>query len=272
MPVTVPPLAQLKAPASWRTVDFIADLHLHAQDEATFEAWQHYLAHTSADAVFILGDLFELWVGDDAVLEGGAPEAGADPFGARCAQVLRSAAQHTKLFFMHGNRDFLVGQAFLEHCQTQFLPDPSVLEFGAQRWLLTHGDALCLADTDYQRFRQQVRNPAWQQEFLARPLAQRQSTARELRRHSEQLKSGATDYADVDAGAARTWLTAAQAQSMIHGHTHRPAVHALGPGQQRWVLSDWDCAGAAARAQVLRLTLPLPEGDITPQRVDLRCR
>lgn len=253
MPTTVPPLAPLVAPASWRTVDFISDLHLHAADESTFLAWQRYLSHTCADAVFILGDLFEAWVGDDAAL--GAPSsAGAqDSFEARCAEVLRSAAQSKALFFMHGNRDFLVGSDFLRHCQMQYLHDPTVLEFAAERWLLTHGDALCLADTDYIQFRQQVRKPAWQQAFLAQPLAQRQRIARDLRQQSENIKRAVETYADVDTAAARDWLASAQASVMIHGHTHRPALHDLGQGLQRWVLSDWDCSLPSPRAQVLRI-------------------
>ena len=247
MSATLPRLTELIAPASWRRVDFISDLHLHATDEATFRAWQQYLSRTSTDAVFMLGDLFEAWVGDDAALEFPAS------FEARCAEVLRGAARRMPLFFMHGNRDFLVGSDFLGHCETQFLQDPTVLAFASERWLLTHGDALCLADTDYQQFRQQVRDPAWQQAFLARPLAQRQHIARELREQSQQVQRAAETYADVDAAAACEWLDAAQAGSMIHGHTHRPAVHELEPGRQRWVLSDWDCSAAAPRSQVLRL-------------------
>jgi UDP-2,3-diacylglucosamine hydrolase len=267
MPSTVPPLALLVAPTSWRTVDFISDLHLHAEDEATFLAGQQYLSHTPADAVFILGDLFETWVGDDAALSTPSTSSAAESFEARCAKLLRSAAQRTALFFMHGNRDFLVGTDFLQHCQTQLLQDPTVLEFADQRWLLTHGDALCLADTDYMQFRLQVRNPAWQQEFLALPLAQRRQIAREMRQQSKQVQRAAESYADVDAAAARSWLAAAQAKVMIHGHTHRPAVHDLGQGLRRWVLSDWDCSGPTPRAQVLRLQSA--NGLATVQRIAL---
>ncbi len=247
MSATLPPLTELIAPASWRRVDFISDLHLHASDEATYLAWQQYLEQSCADAVFILGDLFEAWVGDDAAL------GASDSFEARCAQVLRRAAQRRPLYFMHGNRDFLVGSAFLQNCQLQSLHDPCVLEFAAQRWLLTHGDALCLADTDYMQFRQQVRSDAWQQAFLAQPLAQRQQVARELREQSQRVQRAAETYADVDQAAACAWLDAARATHMIHGHTHRPALHDLGQERQRWVLSDWDCTAPSPRAQVLRL-------------------
>lgn len=254
MPLTVPPLTELVAPPGWRTVDFIADLHLQATEEATFLAWQRYLAQTEADAVFILGDLFEVWVGDD-VLQDSPPQSGQVSFEARCAEVLQRTAQRVDLFFMHGNRDFLVGADFLRQCQTTLLPDPTVLAFGGRRWLLTHGDALCLADTDYLQFRHQVRSPEWQDEFLARPLAQRQAMARDIRQQSEARKRRTTSYADVDAGCACNWLAAAQASTMIHGHTHRPAVHDLGHGRQRWVLSDWDCSAPRPRAEVLRLQL-----------------
>ena len=253
MSTTVPQLAQLVAPASWRTVDFISDLHLHASDEATFLAWQQYLLNTRADAVFILGDLFEVWVGDDAALGTTSAVVAANSFEARCAEVLRAAAQRTPLYFMHGNRDFLVGSDLVQHCQMQFLQDPCVLEFSGQRWLLTHGDTLCLADTDYQQFRQQVRSPVWQQAFLVRPLAERQQIARELREQSKQTQRAAETYADVDTAAACEWLCVAQADNMIHGHTHRPASHDLGQGRQRWVLSDWDCSAPSPRSQVLRI-------------------
>lgn len=246
MPVTVPPLAELVAPPEWRAIDFIADLHLQAADEATFSAWRHYLAQTDADAVVILGDLFEVWSGDDLLRDSAT-------FEARCAGVLQQATQRVAVYFMHGNRDFLIGEDFQQHCRTRLLADPTVLDFGGQRWLLTHGDALCLADTEYLQFRRQVRSPEWQRAFLARPLAQRQALARDIRQQSEARKHGSTVYADVDAGEARSWLAAARADTMIHGHTHRPAVHDLGPGLRRWVLSDWDCSAPRPRAEALRL-------------------
>jgi UDP-2,3-diacylglucosamine hydrolase len=242
----LPPFAQLQAPAAWRTIDFISDLHLQASEERTFAAWHSYMARTPADAVFILGDLFEVWVGDDA--------AAAPGFAAECAEVLRSTAERVAVFFMAGNRDFLVGRRFLEGCGTTLLPDPAVLAFEGRRWLLTHGDALCLGDTEYMQFRSQVRSPAWQREFLAKPLPQRQAIARALRQQSEQRKRAGADSADVDADAARDWLEAAGAQGLIHGHTHRPADHVLGKRGWRAVLSDWDAAAVPSRRQVLRLT------------------
>ena len=248
MTSTVPPVAELIAPGHWRTVDCISDLHLVASEPATFAAWQRYMAGTTADAVCILGDLFEVWVGDDAVA--------ADPggFDAACMEVLRAAARQRQVFFMHGNRDFLVGRACLESCDVTLLDDPTVLQFAGQRWLLSHGDALCLDDVDYLQFRAVVRSPQWQRDFLAKPLAERQQIARGIRNQSESRKRSGAIYADVDAAAARDWLHAAQAAVLIHGHTHRPAVHDLGASLQRWVLSDWDLNATPARGEVLRLS------------------
>ena len=241
----VPTIAELLAPPAWRTVDFISDLHLQAGEPETFEAWRRYMAATPADAIFILGDLFEVWAGDDA--------AGEPGFAADCAAVLQAAAGRAPVFFMHGNRDFLVGQGFLAACRATSLPDPTVLDFAGKRWLLTHGDALCLADTDYMRFREQVRSPEWQREFLAKPLAERQAIARQVREQSELRKRSSTDYADVDGSAALAWLEAADAHAMIHGHTHKPADHLLA-GRTRTVLSDWDAAASPPRLEALRLS------------------
>lgn len=241
----VPPIAELLAPAAWRTVDFISDLHLQAAEPETFEAWRRYMAGTPADAIFILGDLFEVWVGDDA--------AGEPGFAADCAAVVQAAAGRACVFFMHGNRDFLVGEGFLSACRATLLPDPTVLDFADKRWLLTHGDALCLADTEYMRFREQVRSSEWQREFLAKPLAQRQAIGRQLREQSESRKRSGIDYADVDGPATLAWLEAADAHAMIHGHTHKPADHLLG-GCSRTVLSDWDATSAPPRLEALRLT------------------
>ena len=256
MAPTVPQIAELPALPAWRTVDFISDLHLHASEPATFSAWQHYMQSTPADAVFILGDLFEVWVGDDALgADLSAPLTGLNSsFEDRCARVMGEASGRLALHFMPGNRDFLVGQALMDLCHTRLLPDPGVLTFAGQRWLLSHGDALCLDDVDYMAFRQQVRSPAWQQAFLAKPLPERQAIARGIRQQSEARKQSGATYADVDTRAARQWLAAAHARTLIHGHTHKPATHDLGDGFKRVVLSDWDAAAPVPRADVLRLS------------------
>ncbi len=249
--MTVPQIAELQAPAAWGTVDFISDLHLSADEPMTFAAWQRYLESTPADAVFILGDLFEVWVGDDVVNQDFSQETS---FENRCVQVMAAASSKRALFFMHGNRDFLVGQRLMDLCRATLLKDPTVLHFAGQQFLLSHGDALCLGDTDYLQFRQQVRSSTWQHQFLAKPLTERQSIARGLRAQSESRKQLGQTYADVDTDAAIQWLNAAGARTLIHGHTHRPGHHELGGKLRRVVLSDWDAAATPPRAEVMRLT------------------
>ena len=245
MTPTVPRFEELVAPSHWRTVDFISDLHLQASDPATLAAWQQLLHTTPADALFILGDLFEVWVGDDALQEPGS-------FEAHCCAVLQASARRQPVFFMHGNRDFLAGEAFLRHCGITGLADPAVLTLGEERIVLSHGDLLCVDDVDYQRFRQQVRNPVWQQQVLAQPLAARRAQARSIRSESEARKQSGEAYADVDGPTAIAWLQAAGARTLLHGHTHRPAEHTWADGLTRVVLSDWDCTATPPRAQVLR--------------------
>ena len=245
----VPAFGALQAPAHWRTVDFISDLHLGPEEPRTFDAWARYLGRTRADAVIILGDLFEAWVGDDAAVPGS--------FEARCGQVLDGC--QADMAFMRGNRDFLLGHDFLaRHRVRELASDPTVLTFGQQRYLLSHGDLLCTDDVAYQQFRAQVRSPQWQQAFLARPLAERQAIARQMRAQSQAHQATQAAYADADAALARQWLRQADATVLIHGHTHRPADHALGPDANgrpltQVVLSDWHIDARTQRAQVLRL-------------------
>jgi UDP-2,3-diacylglucosamine hydrolase len=242
---TPPTIGRLTAPAAWQTVDLISDLHLQVSEPATFAAWRDFMAQTRADAVLILGDLFEVWVGDDAVAH--------DPFLQACAKVLTQTSQRLHVSFMAGNRDFLVGSDFLSGCGVQALADPTLLIWGSHSLLLSHGDALCLDDTDYQSFRRQVRSQAWQQAFLAKPLEERLSLARAMRAQSETQKSKNTVYADADKAMALNWLDLSGAQGLVHGHTHRAADHPLGSGH-RHVLSDWSLDHAPFRAQVMRLT------------------
>ena len=253
-------------------MDFISDLHLRAGEPETYLAWQNYMLNTRAQAVFILGDLFEVWVGDDVVnvVNAVVPQSQSEgDFEDRCARALKRCAAQRDVFFMHGNRDFLVGETFTRTCDVKMLDDPCVLVFGGQRWLLSHGDALCLDDTDYMQFRSQVRSTAWQQEFLAQPLEQRKTIARQLRTRSEALKRSHSLLIDVDAQAAAAWLKAADATHLIHGHTHRPADHPLGENLQRTVLSDWDLQANPPRAEVFRITIEVADGPVTIQRLTL---
>lgn len=241
---TQPTIGLLTAPPTWQTVDLISDLHLQASEPATFEAWRSYMENTTAHAVLILGDLFEVWVGDDA--------ASRNTFLLSCAQVLRQTARRLHVAFMPGNRDFLVGPAFLADCGVHALSDPSLLQWGRQRILLSHGDALCLDDHAYQAFRLQVRSADWQKDFLAKPLHERLTLARAMRAQSESQKRSVVVYADADADMALNWLDTAKADRLVHGHTHQPADHPLGAGS-RHVLSDWSLDHAPHRAQVFRL-------------------
>ena len=241
----LPAFFEFNAPGAWRAVDFISDLHLCEAMPATFRAWEQHLRHSTADAIFILGDLFEVWVGDDAR---------SQPFARRCVDVLAEAACCRQLAFMVGNRDFLVGRSLLREAGLMALPDPTVLSAWGHNVLLSHGDALCLSDTPYQAFRREVRSAAWQDAFLARPLAERVALAAEMRKASaERWKMDSDADADVDTAEAVRWMHGMGAAEMIHGHTHRPGSSALAPGFKRHVLSDWDM-DTDHRAEVLRLT------------------
>ncbi|MBT9491145.1 MAG: UDP-2,3-diacylglucosamine diphosphatase [Paucibacter sp.] len=237
---------ELTAPPEWRRIEFLSDLHLSPQTPATLAALERHLQETSAEAVVLLGDIFEVWVGDDGRF---------DAFEAHCLAVLKAASTRLRLFFMAGNRDFLLGPAMLADCGMQTLSDPTVLCAFGQRWLLTHGDALCLADHAYQAFRSQVRAPAWQAQFLAQPLAVRRALAQQMRDGSkaQQAMQHEDLWADLDTDACIEWLKATDCNAMIHGHTHRPGEHLLAPGLSRHVLSDWDFEATPPRGDVLRL-------------------
>lgn len=246
----------MNAPAGWRALDFISDLHLQAGEPATAQAFRHYLRDCAADALFILGDLFEVWIGDD-LLDASPAERALDPehdFLAGLCADLRAFSARRALYVMHGNRDFLLGARFATASGATLIPDPTRLRWGEQRLLLSHGDALCLDDTDYLAFRDQVRRPGWQTAFLTRPLSERAALARGLRAQSEARKQDPQlSWADVDPVMTKDWLRACQADTLVHGHTHRPARHGLGDGLQRLVLSDWDVDARPARAEALRL-------------------
>lgn len=236
------------APPQWRAIDLISDLHLAETTPGTRAALAHYLSHTPADAIFLLGDIFEVWIGDDARHQ--AFESGL-------LAMFAQAAARIPLFFIAGNRDFLLGDAMAHEAGLTRLSDPCALQAFGQRYLLSHGDAWCLEDRDYQAFRALVRSAAWQQAFLDKPLKERRNIARGLRERSMAQKAGQAHrpelWADLDAGTVRDALRAQACTTLIHGHTHRPACHALGDGLSREVLSDWDLEAHSPRAEVLRL-------------------
>lgn len=246
----MPTFHQLTLPPSYTCIEFISDLHLEPSTPSTFTAWQHYMQTTQADALFILGDLFESWVGDDIL---GAPAPLGD-FERQCAQTIHTTAQHCQIFFIHGNRDFLIQQPFAQHTAITLLPDPTLLLWQNTSTILTHGDLLCTDDLKYQQYRQMIHTPQWQQQALAMPLQLRLATAQQMRQKSiEAQKHNTMEIMDVNPEAVLSWMQEAQAQLMIHGHTHRPHDHQLTPTTQRIVLTDWDLNHPEhKRAQVLR--------------------
>jgi UDP-2,3-diacylglucosamine hydrolase len=185
-----------------------------------------------AESLYILGDLFEAWIGDDDI---------ADPYAARIVGALRAATDAgLKICFMHGNRDFLLGEGFAAATGARLLPDPFDLVLQEWSFVLSHGDALCLDDADYMAFRARVRSREWQQRMLARPRWLRRLVARYFRWRSRNMAR--TVYADLSAAATDDFLRDHGYVTFIHGHTHRPATHdhiVDGIHVERWVLADW---------------------------------
>jgi len=219
---------------------FASDLHLRPERPDLTGAFLHFLRETAsgADALYLLGDIFEAWIGDDA------PMPGLEAVYAALAEL---GAGGTRLFFQHGNRDFLVGQAFMERIGAELLPDRHRIAHPLGPALLLHGDQLCTDDIEYQTFRTQVRNPDWQRQFLSQPLEQRMAIARQLREASKARGMEKADaIMDVNPQAVRQAMQDTGVELLIHGHTHRPAVHrnqiSDGVGT-RIVLGDWDKRG-----------------------------
>ncbi len=212
---------------------FISDIHLSKDEGETAGLFFDFLEMRapSAHSLYILGDLFDAWAGDDDL---------SDPFNEQVIAALRRLSDSgVALSIMHGNRDFLMGQRFFEAAGAIFIPDPHVIEICGKKTLLTHGDALCIADTEYQSFRKMVRQPSWQSEFLAMPLSRRKEIISGLRAQSEQMKREKEgEIMDVDSAAAESLLKECGCSRMIHGHTHKPGRHELS-GAERWVTGDW---------------------------------
>ena len=209
---------------------FVADLHLRAEaaDQARFGAFLQRFG--AGSALYVLGDLFDLWLGDDLDLPRFAPVIEA-----LAAYGARGGVAHV----MVGNHDFLLGAAFFGETRAQPLADPTVIEHAGRRLLLTHGDQLCTADVDYQAFRARIRAPAFVAEFLAKPPAERQQIARGFQDLSHSATAAkSTAVMEVDAAAADAALRDAGADVLLHGHTHRPGVHRLAAGR-RVVLGPW---------------------------------
>jgi UDP-2,3-diacylglucosamine hydrolase len=225
---------------------FVSDVHLDADAPEATEQFLAFLAAEAAkaEALYILGDLFEAWVGDDD----------ADPEKERVCRALRElSGDGVACFALHGNRDFLLGTGFTARSGCRLLTDPVVAQFDAERVLLTHGDALCTDDHSYQELRSVVRDRSWQQRFLALPRGQRELLANEARAGSRAHTARTVPtIMDVNARAVQAAFAAAGVRRMIHGHTHRPAVHDLmldGMPAQRIVLGAWYEQGSYLRCE-----------------------
>lgn len=222
---------------------FASDVHLQESMPRTSEAFFGFLYRHAVHApqLFLLGDLFEYWAGDDDL---------ADPFHQRVIQALRATSDvGVSIFWMAGNRDFLIGDEFASATGITRIPDPHVAVIADQPVVLAHGDAQCTDDAAYMAFRAQVRDSQWQQNFLAMPLAQRKAIITQLRDGSRAAQREKSDeIMDVNRDAIAALFSATDAQVMIHGHTHRPAAHAhLGKQCMRYVLPDWDCDASELR-------------------------
>ncbi|MEX3593075.1 MAG: UDP-2,3-diacylglucosamine diphosphatase [Burkholderia sp.] len=231
-----------------RPILFISDLHLSEAIPRTVAAFEHFVRVTadSADSVFILGDLFEYWVGDDLL--------GEDLFAQRIAALLCSFSERgIALYVMHGNRDFLLGRRFMKAVGAMLVPDPSVLFTFDRRIVLAHGDAQCTTDRGYKWFRGFARNRLVQWLFLARSLRWRRSLAERMRAKSEAGRDQPMlPRYDVTRDGIAKLFQRSSVDTMIHGHTHRPARH-LEPEGTRWVLPDWDLDHDRPRGGYLRL-------------------
>lgn len=213
---------------------FISDLHLQPSHPHNAEAFHRFLAERAmgSHALYLLGDLFEYWAGDDDL---------DAPFHQSIITALRAVSDAgVAVYWIAGNRDFLVGQKFADAAGLTLLAEPHVTTIGGQRITLVHGDAECTADTKYMEFRAQVRQPAWQQQFLAMPLAQRKAIIAGLREGSREAH-GTKSYEimDVTPDAVNELFARTGSDTIIHGHTHRPALHQQG-ARRRYVLPDWE--------------------------------
>ncbi|MDW8479388.1 MAG: UDP-2,3-diacylglucosamine diphosphatase [Xanthomonadales bacterium] len=220
-------------------VALISDLHLAAVDDPVFRRFRDWLAGPARRLarLYVLGDLFEAWIGDDD----------PDPLAAAVAEGLAGlAAGGTEIAFQHGNRDFLLGEDYARRCGMRLMPELERIELGGEPCLLLHGDLLCTGDRAYQAWRAECRRPEWRQGFLARPLAERQAEARRAREasrgHQRRLDPA---LADVDPASVDLAFRRFGVRRMVHGHTHRPAIHRDALGRERIVLGEWRAEGGS---------------------------
>ncbi|MDX1489790.1 MAG: UDP-2,3-diacylglucosamine diphosphatase [Pseudohongiellaceae bacterium] len=224
---------------------FISDLHLDKEDSIITKSFMQFLSSRArgCKALYILGDLFEVWVGDDD----------ETPLTAKVAEALSElSASGTDIFIMHGNRDFLIGDEYAKRCGASLISEPTLIDCHGHRVVLIHGDHLCTRDTDYMQFRAMVRSEQWQDEFLSKSLVERYMIAQQARQQSNEHNSHkASDIMDVTPSEVTKLLQKQQVNYLIHGHTHRPSVHTIrlpepinGKNEAyRLVLGSWDDKG-----------------------------
>jgi UDP-2,3-diacylglucosamine hydrolase len=235
------------------TTLFISDLHIDSGQTDVRDQCLDFLRDeaSGADALYILGDLFESWIGDD--------DPGSEKHSVISALRVLTRDQHVPCYFMRGNRDFLAGDVFGAHTGCTLLDDPTIVEIYGQSVLLMHGDTLCTDDTDYQEFRTLVRDPMWQQNFLAMSLEHRQAMASKARDASRAQTAGKSEaIMDVNEESVIKAMKAYKVRTLIHGHTHRPAIHEFQIDElksRRIVLGDWHNHGSVLRWSVDGLAL-----------------
>jgi UDP-2,3-diacylglucosamine hydrolase len=224
---------------------FISDLHLCAERPAITELFVEFLRTraTDADALYILGDLFEYWIGDEAMSR--------DEYRPVIAGMRALLETGTPIYVMHGNRDFLMGAEFEQQTGAQLLPDPTLINLYSTPVLLMHGDSLCTDDVEYQAFRKMVRSEAWQRQYLAKSVTERDAISRRYRELSKSVSANKrAEIMDVNQDAVQTTMRQYHVHDLIHGHTHRPAQHHFeldGVRARRAVLGDWYDQGSVLR-------------------------
>lgn len=233
-------------PSTGKTL-FTSDVHLDSENSVITHSFVDFLSRRApgAEALYVLGDLFEVWVGDDDY----------SALNTRIADAFSAlSAQGTRVYFMHGNRDFLLGQTYAERCGATLIQEPTIIECHGIRIALIHGDSLCTRDVEYMKFRKMVRTQRWQSEFLERSLVERHMIAQQARMQSKEHSSHKpSDIMDVTPQEVLNLLHELQVNCLVHGHTHRPAVHTIRLQEpindkveaQRIVLGSWDNQGWA---------------------------
>ena len=233
---------------------FVSDLHLQVSHPRTAEAFFRFLAERAshAERLYLLGDIFEYWAGDDDL---------AEPFHQQVIGAIRAVSDAgTAVYWLAGNRDFLVGPGLAEAAGLSLLEEPHLIAAGGKRAVLVHGDAQCTADLKYMAFRAQVRDKQWQQQFLGMPLAQRKAIIAGLREGSREAQAGKSyEIMDVAPSAVDALFATTESDVIIHGHTHRPAVHDT-DGKLRYVLPDWELDAEPTRGGWIELAA---DGTIT---------